>query len=51
MPTIKQWLCCLEELWGDEIEVIRCSSDEFIVRFRQTKINANEAFSLAERVN
>jgi len=51
MPTINQWISCLEELWGDEIEIIRYSSDEFILRFRQTKVDVNEAFTPAERVN
>ena len=51
MPTINQWISCLEELWGDEIAIIRYSSHEIVVRIRQTQVDVNENFSLSQRVN
>lgn len=51
MPTINQWISCLEELWGDELEILKYSSHEIVVRIRQTQVDVNENSALSERVN
>ncbi len=51
MPTIKEWISCLAEIWGGEIEIIRYSGDEIVFRLRQPKVDVNQKTSLSKRLN
>ncbi len=51
MPTINQWISCLEELWGDDIEIIKYSNDEIVVRLGQPRVDLPQNPPLSKRAN
>jgi hypothetical protein len=51
MPTIKQWISFLEELWGDEIEIIKYSQDAIVIRLSRPTIDADQPCSKSKWVN